>query len=111
MGEDGTDRYLPVGSGSSTSPQAAPGVFGAGDVDGDGDWDLAISSDRDARLFILEQQEDENFLVHVLDENKGQAGGMVIQDVDGDGFPMSWRPATMKIRSSSILVRRRITLA
>ncbi|MFJ3666860.1 FG-GAP repeat domain-containing protein [Streptomyces sp. NPDC090106] len=62
--------------------QAAPGVFGSGDMDGDRDTDLLVSGDGDDRLFWLEQRRDHTFATHVLATGAGQAGGAVVTDLD-----------------------------
>ena len=66
--------------------QAAPGIFGWGDADRDGDLDLLVSGDADPRIFLIEQGEDRTFTTHVLDEGIAQAGGMKIVDLNGDGL-------------------------
>ncbi|MFF4590832.1 hypothetical protein [Streptomyces sp. NPDC001388] len=62
--------------------QAAPGVFGSGDLDGDRDIDLLVSGDGDDRLFWLEQRDDRTFDTHVLATAAGQAGGALVTDLD-----------------------------
>lgn len=65
--------------------QGAPGVFGAGDVDADGDVDIVVSGDGDPRTFFLEQTSTGEFETHVIEESLGQAGGALVVDLDGDG--------------------------
>ena len=78
----------------STAPQGAPGLFGYGDITGNGLTDLVVSGDGDSRVFWFEQTSSCNFVQHVLDGEVeasvgstpfGQAGGMKIVDLDGDG--------------------------
>lgn len=71
--------------GSVFAPQAAPGVFGVGDIDGDGDRDIAVSGDGDPHLYWLEQTAPGAFTTRVLEERLPQAGGMLVVDLDGDG--------------------------
>ncbi|MFM7489568.1 MAG: FG-GAP repeat domain-containing protein, partial [Actinomycetota bacterium] len=68
-----------------TAFQAAPGVFGWGDVDADGDVDLAVSGDGDDRLFILEQTGPSAFNTRVLQTGYAQAGSMMVVDLNNDG--------------------------
>ena len=77
-----------------TFGQAAPGVFGAGDLDGDGDVDLALSGDGDRRLFWIEQTGTGQFTTHVLEDydatttsmpGMGQSGGAIVADLDANG--------------------------
>ena len=65
--------------------QAAPGIFGTGDLSGNGLTDILVSGDGDDRVFWLEQTEPGNFSTHVLAENFGQAGAMLVSDIDQDG--------------------------
>ncbi len=71
--------------GTMIAPMAAPGIFGWGDLDGDGDIDVAVSGDGDKRAFVLEQVSPGSFVTHVLEDPLGQAGGMVVTDLDADG--------------------------
>jgi len=78
-----------------TGPQAAPGLFGYGDITGNGLIDLVVSGDGDSRVFWFEQNPAGTFTQHTLDGvagadinsagSFGQAGGMQIVDLDGDG--------------------------
>lgn len=68
-----------------TAFQAAPGVFGWGDLDADGDVDLAVSGDGDDRLFILEQTGPSAFGTRVLQTGYAQAGSMMVVDLNNDG--------------------------
>lgn len=63
----------------------APGIFGHGDVDGDGDEDLLLSGDGDAGVYWLEQTDPGIFVQHVLEPDLTQAGAMIIEDLDNDG--------------------------
>jgi hypothetical protein len=55
--------------------QGAPGVFGWGDVDGDGDTDLGVSGDGDRHLYLLRQLAPGSFRTEVVADQRGQAGG------------------------------------
>lgn len=71
--------------GSMFAPQGAPGVFGFGDADDDGDVDLLVSGDGDERVFLLEQTSRGQFSTRVLGTALGQAGGMKIGPVGPGG--------------------------
>jgi len=71
--------------GSLLAPQAAPGIFGVGDLDGDGDLDVAVAGDGDPKVYWLEQTSRGQFTTHVLEAMLSQAGGMQVVDLDGDG--------------------------
>ena len=48
-------------------------------------FDVLVSGDGDPRVFFFEQSEPGVFTQHTVLEEFGQAGGMKIQDLDGDG--------------------------
>ena len=83
----GTKISEGIGSepGLPTAPQAAPGIFGHGDAEGDGDIDLIVSGDGDPTIYLLEQTAPGAFTSWIFDEGLPQAGGMKISDLDGDG--------------------------
>lgn len=70
--------------GSMFSPQAAPGVFATGDIDGDSDIDVLLSGDGDPHVYWIEQAPD-GWKMHVLEDSLAQAGGIQIVDLNGDG--------------------------
>ena len=65
----------------------APGVFGTGDLDEDGRVDVVFSGDGDPRVFWLRNLGKGKFATVVVAEERGQAGGAVLGDTDGDGSP------------------------
>jgi hypothetical protein len=66
------------------SGQFAPGLFGTGDLDGDGRLDIVVAGDGDPRVFVLLQTSPGDFAVEVLESQLGQAGGMLIANLDDD---------------------------
>jgi hypothetical protein len=66
-------------------PQGAPGIFGYGDVDMDGDIDLLVSGDGDPKVYVIEQTDPCVFKTRTLTTNFGQAGAMLVVDLDNDG--------------------------
>ena len=69
----------------AASNSHAPGVFGTGDIDGDGDVDLLLSGDGDPVVKWYEQTAPGTFDVHILEEGFPQAGVTRIVDIDQDG--------------------------
>jgi len=67
--------------------QASPGGTTAGDLDGDGDIDLAVSGDGDRSVYWLEQKADGSFVKNSLPSavGYGQAGGQLVVDLNRDG--------------------------
>lgn len=78
--------HRPISEGIESRPTegvafpAAPGVFGHGDIDGDGAGDIAVSGDGDDRVFWLEQTAPGTFTTHVLATDFGQAAGGAVVD-------------------------------
>ena len=70
---------------SGLAQMGAPGVFGVGDIEGDGDLDVALSGDGDKRAFVLEQVSPGQFVTTPICDPCGQAGGMKIRDLNDDG--------------------------
>ena len=77
-------EYIESVPGLPTSPQAAPGIFGWGDAEMDGDIDIIVSGDGDPNIYLL-AQDDGAFTTWVLDKDIPQAGGQKIIDLNNDG--------------------------
>ncbi len=73
-------RQSPMGG-----PQGAPGIFGWGDADMDGDIDILVSGDGDAKVYVIEQTGPCTFETRILAKAMGQAGAMLVVDTDNDG--------------------------
>lgn len=71
-------------AGSPTS-QGVPGIFGVGDLDGDGRLDLAVPGDGNDKLYAFLQRADGSFAEHLLEEGEKMFGMAVVADIDGDG--------------------------
>jgi hypothetical protein len=73
----------PTGPGGGLAQ--APGIFGVGDIDDDGDLDVLVAGDGDPHVYWLEQLRPGRFATHVLEDDLTQAGGVLVVDLDGDG--------------------------
>ena len=71
-------------SGSPTS-QGVPGIFGVGDLTGDGRPDLAVPGDGNDKLYAFIQRSDGSFTQEVIESGEKMFGMAVIADIDGDG--------------------------
>jgi len=76
--------YIESVAGVPTSPKAAPGIFGWGDAEMDGDIDIIVSGDGDPNIYLLVQDAG-GFSTWILDKDIPQAGGMKMVDLNGDG--------------------------
>lgn len=67
--------------------QAAPGAAVAGDLDGDGRKDIAVSGDGSRAVYWMRQGSDGTFETAQLPDSDGfgQSGGPVILDLNGSG--------------------------
>lgn len=71
-------------AGSPTS-QGVPGIFGVGDLDGNGRLDLAVPGDGNDMLYAFRQRADGSFAEEIIESGEKMFGMAVIADVDGDG--------------------------
>lgn len=71
-------------AGSPTS-QGVPGIFGVGDLDGDGRLDLAVPGDGNDQLYAFRQRADGGFAEEVIVSGEKMFGMAVIADINGDG--------------------------
>ena len=71
-------------AGSPTS-QGVPGIFGAGDIDGDGRLDFAVPGDGNDKLYAFRQRADGSFLEELIEDGEKMFGMAVVADIDGDG--------------------------
>lgn len=64
--------------------QAAPGAVAAGDLNGDGRIDIAVSGDGSRAVYWMEQVDGGSFVTHQFPDSTGhgQAGGPVIIDLN-----------------------------
>lgn len=79
-----SDRFRVTLAGSPTS-QGVPGIFGVGDIDGDGRLDLAVPGDGNDKLYAFRQNADGSFTEDVIEEGEKMFGMAVVADIEGDG--------------------------
>ena len=83
--------------GNLVSRQFAPGAFRYGDVDGDGEIDITVAGDGDARIFWYKNEGKGKFREIILagqnighpvtaPSEYGQSGGLDVVDFDRDGY-------------------------
>jgi hypothetical protein len=68
------------------APQAAPGIFRCGDIDGDGDLDIVVFGDGDPTVYWLENKGGGEFTTNKLMTDMPQ-GGIAMYDLNQDNKP------------------------
>lgn len=69
----------------SPASQGCPGIFGVGDIDGDGRLDLAVPGDGNDKLYAFRQRADGSFIEELIEDGEKMFGMAAIADIDGDG--------------------------
>lgn len=79
-----SENFAVTLAGSPTS-QGVPGIFGVGDLDGDGRLDLAVPGDGNDKLYAFIQRRDGSFAEEIVEDGEKMFGMAVVADIDGDG--------------------------
>ena len=78
------DLLVTLNYGSSPHSQGVPGIFNVGDIDNDGDLDVALPGDGNNDLYAMLQNDDGSWQKLIVDNGK-TFGMAMVADVDGDG--------------------------